>query len=214
MTDDRSLDEFTEEHGTTDELSGGDLLDPPDDGHLRRENGIHDYWRGTAEHFGSTHPGYSIVPPGRVIIVLAPGDDAVERGWGSDAPLERGVYLSGRGDIGSAPPAPVDVDDDHLRFAADAALLAVSDAADEDDEVVAISMDKLSLSFAVRGHPYDYQEYVIETTDEPITYPDERPDELYHGFVRVRRFGTPYKAYTKAEVPRLALEDLNVEWSP
>lgn len=213
MTDHKPLDAFATECGTTDDVRADIELNPPEDGHIRRVSRIHDYWWGEAEVFGSTNPGYSIVPPGSLRIVLEPDADAVTRGWGSDDPLERGVYLDGRAEIGKTPPSPVEVDDDYLRFAADAALMAVDAAADPGDEVVAVSKNHLSLSFAVRGMDHGEQEYLVKESDAPVTYPPARPDELYYGFVAVRRFGTPYTIYTHAEVPRLGLEELNEEWS-
>lgn len=213
MSDHKPLDAFAEECGVTDDAREGIELNPPDDGHVRRASTVDDYWHGLTEIHGSTHPAYSIVPPGSLAIILEPDEDVVTRGWGSDEPLERGVYLRGKPNVGQTPPAPVEVDDAYLRFAAEAALLAVDDAAAEDDDVVAISKNNLSLSFGVRGMERGEQERLVEMSNDPVTYPEERPDELYYGFTTVRRFGTPKKIYTKAEVPRLDLEDLNEGWS-
>ena len=213
MKNHKSLDEFAEECGVTDDAREGVELNPPDSGHVLRASSVDDYWRGLTEVSGSTHPAYSIVPAGSLVIVLDADEDVVTRGWGSDEPLERGVYLEGRAEVGTKPPAPIEVDDDYLRFAAEAALLAVDDAAADNDEVVAIAKNHLSLSFAVRGMETGDQERLVEKSDDPTTYPRERPDELYYGFTTVRRFGTPYKAYTQVEAPRLDLDDLNEEWS-
>jgi hypothetical protein len=206
-----TLDEFAAECGTTDDPREGIEVTPPDDGHVRREHELDPFWHGEREIFNGYHHGYSLVPPGRLHIILDASGDCVERGWKVDEPLKRGVYLDGRADVGTMPPTPIEIDDIYLQFAAEAAILATQASVKQDDEVVAISGNSLSLSFAVRAHEKRLDERLIDLSDDPVVYPDEKPNELHYGYVTVRRRGTPYEVYTQAEKPRLALDDLRTE---
>jgi len=209
MSAHRTLDEFADEHGTTDDAREDVELNPPNDGHLRREHEIHDYWAGTAEWNGKSHPAYSIVPPGQFAVVFT--TDSVRNGW-SDDPPEPGVYLGGKADVGSTwPPHPVAVDDSYLEFAAGAAIRAVADLADPDDRVVAISVKHLDVTFGVCGQDWAKQEDAFTAGDSPVIYPKEKPEEVHYGFYGVRRFGTPFEIYSKVKAPRLELDDIRVD---
>lgn len=202
------LDNFADEHGTTDDIRDDVVLDPPEDGHLRRVNEIHDYWRGLERLGDGYYNAQSMVPPGEFSIVV--DVDAVERGWGSDEPLEPGVWLSGKADVGTLkPPTPVNIDDRYLRFAAEACVIAARELVD--DRVVALSTSlHETLTVKVPNEEPGYQEYLLgEGVHGGI--PPEDGAETKHGFFSVRKMGTPAKIYTHAEVPRLTFDDLRVD---
>lgn len=216
MADHRTLDEYAAAEGTTDNPRGGTALDAPEDGHVHHGNTVHDYWHGDEEVANDTFPTYTLVPPGEFHLVLV-ADDAVQVPHvDGPAPLTPGVYLKGTATVGTLPPTPVAIDDEYLRFAAEAAVLAVADVA-SDEDVVAIHQLHHSLTFAVRDQERRTQDHVFDPHHLPTTYlnHDPGPDGLHGGYISIRRFGTPYDVSTTVPEPRLDLEDLRVTipWS-
>lgn len=207
MNQNMDLSEFAQEHGTADDIRDDVVLDPPEDGHLRRVNTIHDFWHGL-ERIGSYYNAQSLVPPGQFSIVV--DTDAAERGWGSEEPLEPGVWLSGKADVGSLkPPTPIEIDDRYLRFAAEACVIAARELVD--DRIVALSTSlHETLTVKVPSEEPGYQEYLFgEEHNGGI--PPEDGAETQYGFFSVRKMGTPADIYTQAEVPRLTFDDLRVD---
>ncbi|PCR88621.1 hypothetical protein [Natrinema ejinorense] len=215
MSQQANLGEYADEYGTTDNIREGVELNPPEDGHLRRVNRIHDYWHGLESFADGCYNSQSLVPPGKFSIVIDP--ETVERGWPSEHDLESGVWLSAREEIGSVkPPTPIAVDDRYLKFAAEACIMAAREVVDERVVGLTTSLHE-TLSIGVGGEDYDYQEQVFDG-GSIAGMPPEGDAETRCGFFRIRKMGTPFEVYTDAEVPRLSLEELRVDipegWSP
>lgn len=210
MPDEPTLDEYVASEGTTDNPREGTVLDAPDDGHVHHEDTVHDYWHGDERIGYQDFPTYTLVPPGSFSIVLS-SDDAVEAPHVDEPSLRPGVYLKGTATLGMRPPPPTAIDDTYLRFAAEAAVLAVAEVA-SDEAVVAIQQLHHSLSFGVRSRDRGVQDHVYNPHETPITYleHDPRPGGLHGGYICVRRFGTPFDVHTRVPEPRLDLDDLRV----
>lgn len=206
-SDQPTLTDFSQQQGTTDSVEP-EYIGQPEDGHLYTVNEVHNYWHGL-EYIGGEWQLHSLVPPGRLYVILKP--DGVERCWG-DEPIRTGVYLDGKADVGDVkPPTPVAIDDDYLQFAAEAALRAAHSLC-PDEEIVSVGKGVgASLTVATR-EATSGQEEIYNGSDSSglAAYPNVQP-ELHCGFYYARKFATPMDIYTKAEVPRLELSDLN--WS-
>ncbi|APX98622.1 hypothetical protein SAMN05421809_3653 [Natronorubrum daqingense] len=206
-----NLETFAAEHGTTDDIRDGIELNPPEDGHLRRVNDIHDYWRGLEARADGYYNSQSMVPPGSFTVVLNPSEPHVEFGWPNESRLKAGVWLSGKDGIASVkPPVPVAIDDDHLRFAAEACLLAAKQIVPKEDVVAIRTSQHETLSVGVTSEAYDYQEELFNGGGFGGMPPREGADTR-HGFFHIRKMGTPFNVYTHAEAPRLGLEELRVD---
>jgi len=201
-----SFDHYTDGDGPLDGDNTEDLN--RNDGHIYAESGVDDYWIGTKhiEYIGWWQI-FSLVPAGRVMVVLEDDPDAVQHGWLPEQQVQTGVYLAGRDRLyRNRPPTPVAVDDDHLRFAADACLRA-ADGICGDKTIIALSKAQRS-SLTIFTTEADEEEILFYGGDDPgPTSPEEQP-ELYRGFYRLRERPAPAEIYSECEFPRLNLGDV------
>lgn len=203
----RTLNYFVEQHGTTENFDL-EVYTKRNDGHLYEVNEIDDYWRGTRElNKNGYWPLYSLVPAGNLVIVL--DEDAVKRGWPADDSLQTGVYLTGTEDISNThPPHPMAVNDEWLKFGAEACLRA-ADGICSGNEIVAISKTSWGATLTVTVRDGEKTRLFNGTSSDSIpAHPEEQP-ELYRGFYLIRQRSAPAEVYTKCDVPRMALSDLS-----
>ncbi|WP_135306334.1 hypothetical protein [Haloarcula amylovorans] len=204
-----TLIDYAESEGTTDEYETR-YVGRPDDGHLYKVNEIDDYWRGTRKRGRDGYwPIYSLVPAGRLSIILDDSADAVEHGWPTGEPLETGVYLTGRENVSDThPPHPMAVDDEWLQFGAEACLWAAAGICPE-KEIVAIRKGSWGATLLIAVRDGERKTLYNGTdSDNPVPYPDEQPD-LFRGFHYIRQDTAPVNIYTEAEAPRFDIADLN-----
>lgn len=214
-----TLDEFAEEQGTTDDARETVAIGDADDGHIKSAGEISDYWHGNETDQFSNPPRWkSLVPAGKWNVIIDANDDYVKRGFNSDADLRPGVYLDGKGDlrkreISTAPPYPVDTHDEHLKFAAEAGLLAAAKEV-SNRRIVAITSGAgwPSLNIVVAERDRGNQKRLLGSKAGPAGLDNpEQEVESRHGFFSIREFGTPCDIYTQADVPRMELDDLDVD---
>ncbi|GAA3882715.1 hypothetical protein [Haloarcula argentinensis] len=207
--DQPTLGDYAESEGTTETVETN-YVGAPDDGHLYEVSEIDDYWRGTRKLDGSGYwPIHSLVPAGRLTIVLDDSDDCVDRGWSGEDPLQTGVYLTGRGDIsGTHPPHPMAIDDEWLQFGAEACVRAATRIC-PDKDIVAIRKGSWGATLLVTVRDGERTDlYNGTNADNPAAYPNEQP-ELFCGFYHIRQDSPPVNVYTECEAPRLDLADLD-----
>lgn len=165
--------------------------------------------------------GWNLIPRGRFSVVFDPS--GCETGWQrEDTVTDEGVYLPDRHVV--TPPAPVEVDDQLLSTAVDAALEAARTVLNEYNftsaPVVAVTKENrttLDIQVGSNADPRQRELFNSARPDEsylPVTVPatDDSP-ALFKGFSHVRLFnnksGKPgHEIYTKATQPRLSLREV------
>jgi hypothetical protein len=205
MTEDQtSLHAFADRDGTVANPRETSKKDDADDGHCPYADPEPDHWT-TNWDAPTPHPA------GSWAVVLDP-DEVKPKPTGPDT-VQRGVYICDKHQQYeglNTPPLPTEASDAKLKEAAEAGLAAAASIAEHPSEIVLVSSGAAwgSLNFADATQSTRDIEELHHSGDWTSIPTEDVEHDLFEGFAKIRRFGTPAELYSRYEEPRLRVSSI------